>query len=96
MIAPDYVLTAAHCYYPAKSTDIGKAYFGSHTTCMGGAGGHDGSVMDCPCKDSWDYNGKTFSGCALTAADDAPWCYAKDPTCAGATQSKVDSSLAWG
>lgn len=36
LIAPGYVLTAAHCFYPAKSKNIGKAYFGSHDSCFDG------------------------------------------------------------
>ena len=36
MIAPGYILTAAHCFYPAKSGNTGKAYFGSHKTCFYG------------------------------------------------------------
>jgi len=36
LIAPGYILTAAHCFYPAKSGNTGKAYFGSHKTCFYG------------------------------------------------------------
>jgi len=36
LIAPGYVLTAAHCFYPAKTGNAGKAYFGSHTSCFAG------------------------------------------------------------
>ena len=49
----------------------------------------------CSCKDSWDYNGNTFSGCAVATAEDPAWCYVKDAACADATESSHDSSLAW-
>jgi trypsin len=34
LIAPGYVLTAAHCFFPARSHGAGRAYFGSHTSCF--------------------------------------------------------------
>jgi len=36
LISPWYVLTAAHCFFPARSGDAGTAYFGSAETCFYG------------------------------------------------------------
>jgi trypsin len=36
LIAPGYVLTAAHCFYPTRSGWSGTAYFGAHESCFYG------------------------------------------------------------
>lgn len=36
LISPTHILTAAHCFYPTRSGETGKAYFGSHETCFYG------------------------------------------------------------
>jgi trypsin len=36
LIHPQYVLSAAHCFYPPRSGAAGTAYFGSHQACFGG------------------------------------------------------------
>jgi len=36
LIAPGYVLTAAHCYYPKRSANFGTVYYGKHSSCFTG------------------------------------------------------------
>jgi hypothetical protein len=36
LIAPGYVLTAAHCFFPTDGKAAGTAYFGAHETCFYG------------------------------------------------------------
>merc|ERR1719197_491147 len=41
LINKQYVLTAAHCFYPARSGSAGTAYLGSHQACYDDAAGCD-------------------------------------------------------
>jgi secreted trypsin-like serine protease len=36
LIAPGYVLTAAHCFFPSNGKTAGTVYFGAHETCFYG------------------------------------------------------------
>eukprot|EP00729_Bicosta_minor_P000328 gene328-30604_t len=56
LIAPGYVLTAAHCYYPARTSDIGSVCLGAHNAWWSSCEGQEvkiASVAIHPDYDEW-------------------------------------------
>jgi len=50
----------------------------------------------CRCLMSWDYQGSTMTGCALTPGHPETWCYVADPdACVGGMQSQENPGHVW-